>query len=70
MIMHTCLLCAFIVFFLATLHTVIFMTALYMLQVMVHTEFSDNVDQFPYNVNDSADAEMVLEVSKHTVILY
>ena len=31
---------------------------------MVHTEFSDDVDRFPYNVNDGADIYEVLNVSK------
>jgi len=30
---------------------------------MVHTEFSDDVDRFPYNVNDGADINEVLVVS-------
>ncbi|XP_065897952.1 ADAM 17-like protease isoform X2 [Dysidea avara] len=28
--------------------------------VMVHTEFNDNVDRFPYNINDGADIDEVL----------
>ena len=29
----------------------------------MHTEFSDDVDRFPYNVNDGADINEVLVVS-------
>ena len=36
----------------------------------MHTEFNDNVDRFPYNINDGADIDEVLVVSKHTVILF
>ena len=32
------------------------------LQVMVHTEFSDNVDEYPYNVDDGADINSILQV--------
>ena len=37
-------------------------------QVMVHTEFSEDLDQFPYNVDDDADINDVLVVSKQAVI--
>jgi len=29
---------------------------------MIHTEFSDNPDQFPYNINDEADIDIILNV--------
>jgi len=34
----------------------------------VHTEFSEDLDQFPYNVDDDADINDVLVVSKQAVI--
>jgi len=37
---------------------------------MVHTEFSDDVDRYPYNVDDGADIDKVLVVSEHMAILF
>ena len=31
-------------------------------QVMVHTEFNDDIERFPYNRNDNADIDEVLTV--------
>ena len=37
----------------------------------MHTEFSDDLDQFPYNVDDGAeDIDKVLNVSKEAIILF
>jgi len=34
------------------------------LQIMVHTEFNDDPDRFPYNVNDNEDINVILNVRK------
>ena len=40
------------------------------LQVMVHTEFNDNPDRFPYNVNDGADIDVILNVCNQQECYY
>lgn len=34
----------------------------YLVQAMVHTEFNDDLERFPYNSNDGADIDEVLNV--------